>query len=87
MPNSPALPNSYEAVYKAWYPLAKRWLDFHEAVVAIDPDAGRFEAKLLVEGPVVGGTHLTSFSGRWLASRGLTLTAIALARTPSLPAG
>ena len=26
-----------ESVYKAWYPLARRWLGFEEAAVSIDP--------------------------------------------------
>ncbi|MFI6761848.1 4'-phosphopantetheinyl transferase [Micromonospora sp. NPDC050417] len=65
-----------EAVYKAWFPLARRWLDFHEARVEIEPYAGTFTATLLVPGPVVDGTPLTGFTGRWLADRGLLLAAI-----------
>ena len=30
-----------EAVYKAWYPLAERWLGFEDALIAIDRRAGR----------------------------------------------
>ncbi len=66
-----------EAVYKAWYPLARRWLDFESALVSIDP-AGSFTARLLVSGPQVGGTELEGFSGRWLAAGGLLLATIAL---------
>ena len=44
-----------ESVYKAWFPLARRWLGFDEADVTIDPADGTFRARLLVEGPVVGG--------------------------------
>jgi 4'-phosphopantetheinyl transferase EntD len=29
-----------ESVYKAWFPLARRWLDFEDAVVRIDPPDG-----------------------------------------------
>jgi 4'-phosphopantetheinyl transferase EntD len=59
-----------ESVYKAWFPLARRWLDFHEAVIAIDPAAGIFRARLLVPGPVLtGGNALTGFTGRWCADR------------------
>jgi 4'-phosphopantetheinyl transferase EntD len=59
-----------EAVYKAWFPLAQRWLDFREARVTIDPYGGTFSASLLVPAPVTG------FAGRWQASRGLVVTAI-----------
>jgi 4'-phosphopantetheinyl transferase EntD len=68
-----------ESVYKAWFPLAKRWLDFADASVTFDPSAGTFLARLLVRGPALDGSELTSFSGRWLVRDGLVLTAIALA--------
>ncbi len=67
-----------ESVYKAWFPLAGRWLDFAEASVTVDPDAGTFAAALLVPGPIVGGRTLTGFAGRWMIARGLVLTAIAV---------
>ncbi|GIF20362.1 4'-phosphopantetheinyl transferase [Paractinoplanes tereljensis] len=58
-----------ESIYKAWFPLARRWLDFTEARVELRED-GTFSAKLLVDGPVSG------FEGRWLADTGLLLTAV-----------
>lgn len=67
-----------ESVYKAWFPLTKRWLDFESATVTFDPVRGTFFARLLVTGPSVMGRPLTGFSGRWMASQGLVLTAIAI---------
>lgn len=67
-----------EAVYKAWFPLARRWLGFEDAVVEIDRASGTFSARLLVPGPTVEGVSLTGFSGRWLVRDGLVLAAIAL---------
>jgi len=67
-----------EAVYKAWFPLARRWLGFTDADITIHP-GGTFAARLLVPGPAVGGAPLAGFDGRWLARDGLLLTAIALA--------
>jgi 4'-phosphopantetheinyl transferase EntD len=69
-----------EAVYKAWYPLAERWLGFEDAVLTIDPARRRFAARLLVPGPAVAGTRLSGFDGRWLLEDGLVLTAVALSR-------
>ena len=66
-----------ESVYKAWFPLTRRWLDFSEAAVTPHPD-GTFTARLLVPGPVVAGQSIDGFAGRWLAGGGLVLTAIAL---------
>ncbi len=71
-----------ESVYKAWFPLALRWLDFEEAHVTFDP-SGTFTARLLVPGPQVGGGRLTGFTGRWLVSDGLLVTAIALPAGPA----
>jgi 4'-phosphopantetheinyl transferase EntD len=67
-----------ESVYKAWFPLTSRWLDFEDADVTIDPLAGTFQAQLMVTGPRLHGRKLTGFSGRWLVDNGLILTAIAV---------
>ena len=70
-----------ESVYKAWFPLARRWLGFEDALLDFEPqaeDLGTFEANLLVDGPLVHGSPLTSFSGRWTVREGLVLTAIAV---------
>lgn len=75
-----------EAVFKVWYPLTGRELDFDEAVVDFRPRevapghaSGVFDARLLVPGPRM----LTELSGRWLVRDGLSVTAIVLpARHP-----
>lgn len=74
-----------ESVYKVWFPLTGKWLDFEEARIAFDPEAGTFTATLLVPGPVVDGERLDAFTGRWLARSGLLITAITVARRE--PAG
>ncbi len=71
-----------ESIYKAWFPLARRWLGFEDVVVTLDMSAETFAARLLAPGPLLGGRPLTGFSGRWLIRNGLVLTAIAL---PALP--
>ena len=74
-----------ESVYKAWFQLAKRWLGFEDAIVAIDRDACTFDVRLLVPGPLVEGQPLRALSGRWLAGDGLVASAIALTPTTALP--
>ncbi|HEY3685976.1 MAG TPA: 4'-phosphopantetheinyl transferase superfamily protein [Streptosporangiaceae bacterium] len=59
-----------EAVYKAWFPLARRWLGFDDAAIDLHP-SGAFHARLRVNGPV------DRFTGRWHAANGLIVTAIA----------
>jgi 4'-phosphopantetheinyl transferase EntD len=70
-----------ESVYKAWFPLTNRWLGFEEAHVDFDPASQSFTAQLLVSGPVVNGRTLTGFTGRWLVSQGLIVTAIVIPNT------
>lgn len=67
-----------ESIYKAWFPLAERWLGFEDAVVAIDWERQGFAARVLVPGPVIDGRELRSFHGGWLAADGLLMAAIAL---------
>ncbi|WP_367129581.1 MULTISPECIES: 4'-phosphopantetheinyl transferase family protein [Streptomyces] len=67
-----------ESVFKTWYPLTGQELDFEEAELEFDPDAGAFSARLLVPGPVVGGVRLDGFTGRWTVGSGFVLSAIAL---------
>jgi 4'-phosphopantetheinyl transferase EntD len=67
-----------ESVYKAWFPLAGRWLGFEDASVSIDRARRTFSAHLLVPGPRLQGRDLNGFSGRWLAAEGIVLSAIAV---------
>ena len=69
-----------ESVYKAWFPLTRRWLGFEHVAVTIAPAAGTFTARLLVDGPEVNGAALTAFEGRWLIDAGLIITAIVRSR-------
>jgi len=69
-----------ESAYKAWFPLTRRWLDFDDASVTIEPDEGVFTVELLVDSTVtIGGERLERFVGRWSAADGLVATAIAVA--------
>jgi 4'-phosphopantetheinyl transferase EntD len=74
-----------EAVYKTWFPLTRRRLDFHQAEIALRPDAGdtsgtsgTFTARLLTTHPALPDV----LPGHWLRTDapapGLLLAAIAL---------
>lgn len=62
-----------ESIYKAWYPLAGRWLGFDQAEVVIDASARSFEARILVDGPV------TVVSGTYRGHDGIVMTGIEIA--------
>ena len=64
-----------ESIYKAWYPLTHRFLNFHEADVTIHP-GGTFEVKIMLDKPADSAHWPTRFTGRWLVAGGLILTAV-----------
>ena len=59
-----------ESVYKAWFPLAQRWLGFEDAVVRVDTATQHFEAEILIEGP------LRAVSGRYASVDGIVMAAV-----------
>ncbi|WP_170318773.1 4'-phosphopantetheinyl transferase superfamily protein [Allorhizocola rhizosphaerae] len=65
-----------ESVYKAWYPVARRWLDFAEADVVFAPAQTGFTATVLIDAPRHGEGVLSRFDGRFAVSAGLVLTAV-----------
>ncbi len=63
-----------EAVFKAWFPLTRRWLDFADVSTTLDRD-GTFLARLHVPAPRVAGAVPRAFRGRWVVGRGLVVVA------------
>ncbi|MFH9657814.1 4'-phosphopantetheinyl transferase [Streptomyces sp. NPDC017248] len=79
-----------ESVYKAWFPLTRKWLDFSEADITLRADSagepyGTLSAELLVPGPLVGGHRLQTFEGRWVVRDGVLATSVVIPHptTPS----
>ncbi|MEU2776201.1 4'-phosphopantetheinyl transferase superfamily protein [Streptomyces sp. NPDC007162] len=70
-----------ESVYKAWFPLTGKWLDFMEADIELVPEPGErpqgtLRARLLVPGPEVGGQRLGFFEGRWRVAHSMLTSAV-----------
>jgi 4'-phosphopantetheinyl transferase EntD len=65
-----------ESVFKAWYPLTRRWLGFHDAEVHLNPAAGTFRARLLVAGATLRHGALVEFEGRFVVLDDLVGTAV-----------
>jgi 4'-phosphopantetheinyl transferase EntD len=70
-----------EAVYKAWFPLTRRWLDFADVSTTLHPD-GTFWARLCVRGWGVPGLDLDVLGGRWMVGRGLVVAATSVGPSP-----
>jgi 4'-phosphopantetheinyl transferase EntD len=69
-----------ESVYKAWFPLTRRWLDFLEARLEFHPADRAFTATVLVDGARVdGGRPLTHLDGRYLITPDHIVTAVVVA--------
>ncbi|WP_338493618.1 4'-phosphopantetheinyl transferase superfamily protein [Streptomyces sp. SJL17-4] len=66
-----------ESVYKVWYPLTRKWLDFDEADITLHPN-GHFTARLLVPGLEVAGRRIPTLPGRWHVAHNIALTAAVL---------
>jgi 4'-phosphopantetheinyl transferase EntD len=60
-----------ESVYKAWFPVARRFLDFTDASLVLGTD-GAFTVRLLVPAPPL----LTDLTGRWVVAHGVVATAV-----------
>ena len=69
-----------ETVYKVWHPVVRGWLDFHDARLDIDPDAGTFTARIAPARVDAAGVDdpPTSISGRFAIADGLVRTAAVL---------
>ncbi|MEU3829850.1 4'-phosphopantetheinyl transferase superfamily protein [Streptomyces sp. SID486] len=72
-----------ESVYKAWFPLTRKWLDFSEADITLRPDTGdasrgTLRAELLVPGPLVGAGRLQVFEGRWAVGDQVLATSVVI---------
>nr|QMX85607.1 4'-phosphopantetheinyl transferase [Streptomyces youssoufiensis] len=77
-----------ESVFKAWYPLARRELDFTDAELTFTPETvpvsgaenpayqGTFRARLLPSADIPDGFPFTGFDGRWVIHDGFVVTAI-----------
>lgn len=60
-----------ESVYKAWFPLTGRWLDFDQAEIRFDSGAGSFTARLTAP-----GSPVPAFGGDWRVAGGVLLAAV-----------
>jgi 4'-phosphopantetheinyl transferase EntD len=65
-----------EAACKLWYPLTGQWPGLRAAVIGL-ATTGTFTVCLPGPGPGAGDRPATRLTGRWLASGGLIVTAIA----------
>jgi 4'-phosphopantetheinyl transferase EntD len=59
-----------ESIYKTWFPVERCWLDFDQAIVEIDPEAGTFKGAILHPRSLFPDV----IEGRYLVTNSLLLT-------------
>jgi 4'-phosphopantetheinyl transferase EntD len=64
-----------ESIYKAWFPLTRRWLDFKGVQVTIEIAEGTFHARPLGKMPEESGKILRRISGCFLIDDDILITA------------
>jgi 4'-phosphopantetheinyl transferase EntD len=67
-----------EAVYKAWYPIARQRLGFRDIELSVDLPENTFDARLRAAGAAIDGERVVELSGRWCVERDLIGTAVVL---------
>ena len=72
-----------EAVFKAWFPLTGRWLDFDEVVVTFNPDLETFRAEFLCGRLMVASRVLDGFEGRYVVADRHVFACVAIDSHPS----
>ncbi|MEU8664040.1 4'-phosphopantetheinyl transferase superfamily protein [Actinoplanes philippinensis] len=70
-----------EAVYKAWFPVTRRWLGFEDASLTVDQERGTFAARIHVDSP------WPALHGRWQVAGGLVTAAVTVTVRPPHEAG
>ncbi len=69
-----------ESVFKTWFPLARKWLDFLDCEITVDQQSRTFSAHILRTDTLHQGVDLSQMSGTWMADgsagQGLLATAI-----------
>jgi 4'-phosphopantetheinyl transferase EntD len=67
-----------ESLYKAWFPLTGRWLDFADAELAIDPGRGELTACLAAPFQAVLAGAAWPLRGRFAVGDGLVATCVVI---------
>jgi 4'-phosphopantetheinyl transferase EntD len=74
-----------ESVYKAWFQVTKRWLDFQDVSISIEPEYEAFTAQLLITPPMIDGRPTPTFEGRFRIDTDLIFTAVVIEATNQKP--
>jgi 4'-phosphopantetheinyl transferase EntD len=63
-----------ESVYKAWFPLTREWLDFHDISITFAPDRARFQARIRSAASAGEALRIAGSEGRFRSDGGHLVT-------------
>jgi 4'-phosphopantetheinyl transferase EntD len=69
-----------EAVYKAWFPLTRTWLDFDEVVIEFLPDQQIFTAEICLAKKRFLSSSISQLRGRYVFNKTHILAAVTLTK-------
>jgi 4'-phosphopantetheinyl transferase EntD len=69
-----------ESAFKAWYPVARAWIDFKDATFRAQPDGHSFDVRLVEKHPAISDIGLSTLSGQYIVRNGRLATAVAVVR-------
>jgi 4'-phosphopantetheinyl transferase EntD len=72
-----------ESLYKAWFPLTRRWLGFEDAELAIDPDRRELTAWVAPPFQALLGGPAAQLRGRFEVAGGLVATCVVITPPPA----
>lgn len=80
--NAALIFSAKECLYKCQYAISKRWLDFHDVTITVNPDIGEFEATFAVN---VGNSFKrgTCLNGKYLFYHGYVFTGMSIPNSRS----
>jgi 4'-phosphopantetheinyl transferase EntD len=67
-----------EAVFKAWYPQTRRWLNFRDVELRFDAARCAFEATLLIPDPCIGDEAVDRLTGYYCIEGSRVMTAVCI---------
>lgn len=65
-----------ESIYKAWFPVARSWLDFDQCELMLHPFNSTFSGRILDSNASANGRTIKQLNGRWRLHGSHLLTAV-----------
>src|SRR5437879_4581490 len=65
-----------ESTFKAWFPVTRQWLDFHDVEIVFDAGSSLFFPRLMLQEGTIPPSWLSNIAGRYALCSELLITAL-----------